>query len=623
VYAAALTTANQTASNAKTAASSANSTANTASSNATSALNAVNNLQSEIPTKTSELENDSYLLTKDNVIVSSGLNIGDVGSPKVSKYTTTDGDIVLSFDYLKGEKGNDGKAIGIFRSTYSTTLDNIQHWSQKTSDSYTMAQTPVDSSGQPLSVGDAFYASLTCTDDGCEYAILLYVRTAYSAGATSINTKNASGYIKIGSKGADGTNGTNGSNVIAYAECSTAAATTAKTASIVAGTFTLAKGARVTVKFTNANSASNPTLNINSSGAKNIRYCGTNLASSQYWSAGQAVEFVYDGSYWVAVGVIRDNDNQTICYFASNSNNYDYPIALSPARTASGSGNAQMDLGVTLNPSTNVIKGATLDCTSTGIGPIATKTVSGMTKLDFSGSNVDGDNGIAFVSGVLGLVANRTYTVSLVSNFFDWDSIDATNIDNWTLDSVEVTATDLGSINSNLSGAVGLFSDGEAICYDKCSFNSKGEAIFSNNTYIVNLLFPASLEWVKGTTLDITTYSVYIIGEGLSCTLKRYNRIPGEALPPLLLNDYVDDSFLPLEGGTMEGSIITPADDTKGIIPSRDNYGQIGSSDKKFYRMYATTFYGNLSGSASSADSAAKVTATTISSNANYPILTT
>lgn len=52
-------------------------------------------------------------------------------------------------------------------------------------------------------------------------------------------------------------------------------------------------------------------------------------------------------------------------------------------------------------------------------------------------------------------------------------------------------------------------------------------------------------------------------------------------------------SYLPLAGGTMTGSIITPKDDNMGIIPNTHNYGQIGSSDKWFYKMYATNHYGN------------------------------
>ena len=53
------------------------------------------------------------------------------------------------------------------------------------------------------------------------------------------------------------------------------------------------------------------------------------------------------------------------------------------------------------------------------------------------------------------------------------------------------------------------------------------------------------------------------------------------------------ETCLPLSGGTMTGTIVTPADDDKGIEPATNNYGQVGSSSKKFYRMYASTYYGN------------------------------
>ena len=67
----------------------------------------------------------------------------------------------------------------------------------------------------------------------------------------------------------------------AYATCSTAAGTVAKVASIVADgdstntSFTLVQGVTVHVKFTNSNTASNPTLNINGTGAKAIMRYGT------------------------------------------------------------------------------------------------------------------------------------------------------------------------------------------------------------------------------------------------------------------------------------------------------------------------------------------------------------
>ena len=81
-----------------------------------------------------------------------------------------------------------------------------------------------------------------------------------------------------------------------YATSSSSASTSSKTATVQEPEgFQLKEGVVVSVKFTNANSASSPTLNVDSTGAKPIRTLGT---SSAYWSAGQTVLFVYDGTYW-------------------------------------------------------------------------------------------------------------------------------------------------------------------------------------------------------------------------------------------------------------------------------------------------------------------------------------
>ena len=93
-----------------------------------------------------------------------------------------------------------------------------------------------------------------------------------------------------------------------YATCSTAAATSAKVATIADGssTFVLEKGARICVSFTYANTASAATLNVASTGAKAICWNGSALVSSQYWQAGAVVDFVYDGNGWSIVGVAKD-----------------------------------------------------------------------------------------------------------------------------------------------------------------------------------------------------------------------------------------------------------------------------------------------------------------------------
>ncbi len=87
-----------------------------------------------------------------------------------------------------------------------------------------------------------------------------------------------------------------------YAECSTAASTAAKTASIdVSGTLALFAGLCVRIKFTNGNTAANPTLNVNGTGAKAVLGTDGNTAS---WVAGSLLELVYDGTSWIASAAV-------------------------------------------------------------------------------------------------------------------------------------------------------------------------------------------------------------------------------------------------------------------------------------------------------------------------------
>ncbi|MBQ5999272.1 MAG: hypothetical protein IJL70_07375, partial [Treponema sp.] len=104
--------------------------------------------------------------------------------------------------------------------------------------------------------------------------------------------------VANGGTGATATSGARQKLGIGYGTCGTAAATAAKTATISG--FTLETGSRVAIKFTYANTAASPTLNINSTGAKVIYLRGTTKrpAGGNYytWNAGETVEFVYTGS---------------------------------------------------------------------------------------------------------------------------------------------------------------------------------------------------------------------------------------------------------------------------------------------------------------------------------------
>ena len=84
-----------------------------------------------------------------------------------------------------------------------------------------------------------------------------------------------------------------------YGVCSTAAATAAKTVACTG--FTLVTGARIIVKFSNTNSAASPTLNVNSTGAKDIYYDGAAITAS-YLTGGRLYEFVYNGTQFDLIG---------------------------------------------------------------------------------------------------------------------------------------------------------------------------------------------------------------------------------------------------------------------------------------------------------------------------------
>ena len=84
-----------------------------------------------------------------------------------------------------------------------------------------------------------------------------------------------------------------------YATCSTDAGVGAKTAVSATGDFSLATGSMVRVLFSKANIASNPTLSVDGSTAKNIRPVSTASGMDYMWKAGEVVDLVYDGSNFV------------------------------------------------------------------------------------------------------------------------------------------------------------------------------------------------------------------------------------------------------------------------------------------------------------------------------------
>ena len=96
----------------------------------------------------------------------------------------------------------------------------------------------------------------------------------------------------------DGMNFDGTANIVNYTTCVIGAATTAKTATL--STFNLVTGARISIKFYYDNSATAPTLNINSTGAKGLRKSDGSAFNN--WSANGVYTFVYDGSAFILQG---------------------------------------------------------------------------------------------------------------------------------------------------------------------------------------------------------------------------------------------------------------------------------------------------------------------------------
>lgn len=89
-------------------------------------------------------------------------------------------------------------------------------------------------------------------------------------------------------------------NITQIATCVTASVTAEK--AVTLSGFVLATGATIQVTFTNANTTTTPTLNVNSTGAKAIyNEAGTAVSATNpaYFPAGSTVEFTYNGTNWI------------------------------------------------------------------------------------------------------------------------------------------------------------------------------------------------------------------------------------------------------------------------------------------------------------------------------------
>ena len=187
----------------------------------------------------------------------------------------------------------------------------------------------------------------------------------------------------------DGVSFNGGSNIVHYGTCSTAAATAEKAVSVTG--FTLETGAEVCVKFTVTNTASPVTLNVNSTGAKQIQYRGTAISAANI-AANRVYRFVYDGTYYQLQGDI--NTDTTVTQNVSTASGL-YPILCrNVTGTSTGTGGATFDSYVKAHHGYGIIEARQVFCYTQSVsastitvyeGACFTKTIEEDTTLVFDG----------------------------------------------------------------------------------------------------------------------------------------------------------------------------------------------------------------------------------------------
>ena len=204
--------------------------------------------------------------------------------------------------------------------------------------------------------------------------------------------------------------GVTGATINRFGTCDTAAATAAKTVSITTGTFALEAGSTIAVKFTNANTANSPTLNVNSKGAKNVWVNGARITSGANKALLKGtVVFVYDGSVWNLIGNYYDT-TYTLATVATSGSYNDLSNTPTIPSAVAVKGNAESNYrtgNVNLTPA-NIGALALTGGTVTGNVRIAkTGTDSSVNSYLYLGNNTAAASGGA--RGIIDIFSSNTY----------------------------------------------------------------------------------------------------------------------------------------------------------------------------------------------------------------------
>ena len=160
---------------------------------------------------------------------------------------------------------------------------------------------------------------------------------------------------------------------IAYGSCSTSAGTAEKVVTVNGNkNWALKAGSLISVYFTYTNTASSPTLNVNSTGAKSIKYNTASASGEHAGYAKRAILYMYDGSSYVFMGWSYAGDTK-VTQTSVTTTNKEYPIILGyDDSTTSVTNTVKKASTLTYNPSTQILTAPTFKGALTGNASTAT-----------------------------------------------------------------------------------------------------------------------------------------------------------------------------------------------------------------------------------------------------------
>lgn len=195
-----------------------------------------------------------------------------------------------------------------------------------------------------------------------------------------------------------------------YGTCSTDASTAAKVVSLAS--FSLVTGARIMVKFTVTNTASSPTLNVNSTGAKSIMYRGSAI-SAGYLAANRVYEFVYDGTNYELVGDIN-TDTNTDTKVTNTLNTTAKAYITGTTSSSTNTGTQVFDTGVYLSTTAGELVASKF--TGALNGNAATATTATKANILTTARNIGMSGGVTATAQSFNGSANITIPVTAVNS---------------------------------------------------------------------------------------------------------------------------------------------------------------------------------------------------------------